>query len=144
MTRAAIHSIQETPQKDARNSQSLFSEARKFSGQLEEAGTSDWGESLSGVLKKVTLGAGQIRLRISRLGLMACLGASSNSSSVSNKAYRKGSETPERKRHSLSLWIENQRMPEHLAVQRVLCEGYPAVEICCAHLSHSLVSINEC
>jgi hypothetical protein len=61
--------------------------ARKFGGQLKKACTSDWRESLSGVLEKVTLGAAQISLHISRPGLMVWLGASSNSPLVSNKDW---------------------------------------------------------
>jgi len=66
---------------------SLVSKARKFAGQLKKAGTRDWRESLSGVLEKVTLGTGQIRLRISRPGLIDWLGALPHSPSVSNKDW---------------------------------------------------------
>lgn len=94
--KAAILDILTSPEKltealghdfNAAELRNFVSEARKFAGQLKKAGAGDWRESLSGVLKKVTLGAGHIRLHISSSGLMRWLGASSNSPSVNNKDW---------------------------------------------------------
>jgi len=66
---------------------SLLSEARKLAGQLKKAGTSHWRQSLSGVLEQVTLGAGQIRLQISKPGLIAKLGMPANCPTVGNNDW---------------------------------------------------------
>ena len=47
----------------------VFEKARKLATRLETANTSDWREALGGVLERVTLGTGMIRLKISRNGL---------------------------------------------------------------------------
>jgi DNA invertase Pin-like site-specific DNA recombinase len=48
--------------------------ASQFGQRLENATASEWREELTGVLDKVTLGTGRMRIQISRNGLMAKLG----------------------------------------------------------------------
>ena len=52
----------------------IFKKAQKLATRLETVSTSNWREALSGVLERVTLGAGEIRLKISRNGLGERLG----------------------------------------------------------------------
>jgi DNA invertase Pin-like site-specific DNA recombinase len=53
---------------------SLFRTAKTLAGQLDTASTQEWRDSISGMLKKVILGAGALRLIISMRGLRKMLG----------------------------------------------------------------------
>ena len=53
----------------------LIDEARRYGQRLVDASPPKWREEVSGIVAKVTLGTGRMRIRISRNGLMAKLGA---------------------------------------------------------------------
>ena len=52
----------------------LLATARQIGQQLEKASAASWREGLTGVLERVTLGTGRIRVQVSRNGLLAKLG----------------------------------------------------------------------
>ena len=55
----------------------VIAAARQVGKRLEKASAAAWREELTGLLDKVTLGTGRMRIRISRNGLLAKLGMSS-------------------------------------------------------------------
>jgi hypothetical protein len=65
----------------------VIRKAKELATRLEKASTSDWRETLSGLLEKVILGAGRIRLKISRHGLGARLGRAIDSDAFDDKHW---------------------------------------------------------
>jgi hypothetical protein len=57
----------------------VIAAARQLSKRLEKASVGAWREELTGVLDKVTLGTGRLRIQISRTGLLAKLGVPTGS-----------------------------------------------------------------
>jgi DNA invertase Pin-like site-specific DNA recombinase len=65
----------------------LIKKAKELAARLENASTGDWREALSGLLEKVTLGTGRIRIKISRPGFGARLGQVINSEAFDDKYW---------------------------------------------------------